>query len=389
MATAVLMPQVGQDIKTAKIIEWLKKENDHIEKGDIIATVESDKAAFDVEAYDSGVLLKILHPKGEEVEVLTPIAYLGQPGERIEEIAALQKRTDRATKEGSVGKTVPGQATETKGGVAASPSARKLAREKGISLDAIAGTGPGGRITRKDVLAAFSAGAGRTELAAGDVAVPFSPMRARIAERLTRSSQTIPHLYLLIDVDMSHALAWRQQYNQKSKTRVTVTDMIIKAAAVALCEFRKLNAHVDADKIILKKAINIGVAVAVDEGLIVPVVAEADQKNIAEISTASRQNAEAARRGKLKPQRPSTFTISNLGMYSVDTVLPIINPPEVAILAVGRIAKRPVAVGDDVGLGEIMTMTLGCDHRAVDGTYAARFLERIKHYLENATLLEG
>lgn len=399
MATAVLMPQVGQDIKTAKIIEWLKKENDRVNKGDIIATVESDKAAFDVEAYDSGVLLRILYPEDAEVEVLTPIAYIGQPGEKIEAAPIFEK--DKAELQRDKASAAPAaQATEPKAGPAApaldetglrpvaSPSARKLAREKGISVDTITGTGPGGRITKKDVLAAISAGAGTPEPAAGDIAVPFSRMRARIAQRLTHSSQTIPHFYLFMDVDMSEALVWKDQYNQKNDAKVTITDMIIRATAAALSEFRKINAHVEADKIILKKAINIGVVVSVDEGLIVPVISDADQKSIGQISAASRQNAEAARAGRLRPQSPGTFTISNLGMYAVDALMPIINPPECAILALGTITKRPAVVNEGIEVREIMTMTLACDHRMVDGTYAAQFLEKIKHYLENPSSLE-
>ena len=389
MATAVLMPQVGQDIKTAKIVEWLKKENDRVEKGDIIAVVESEKAAFDVEAYESGVLLKILYAEGQEVEVLTPIAYIGKPGEKVGEAATERKTANGAVPTASSSETGPVRVTEAGPGMAASPSARKFARERGIDLATVTGTGPGGRITKKDVLAAVSGevtvreGAGQ-----GDTVIPFSPMRARIAQRLTHSKQNIPHFYISMDVDMSQALTWRQKHNDRIQTKVTITDMITKATAAALVEFPKINAHVQADRIILKKAINIGVAVSVQDGLIVPVIADANEKSIDEISSMSRQNAEAARAGRLKPQSPGTFTITNLGMHAVDTFVPIINPPECAILAVGAIAKKPVAAGGDVALREVMTMTLACDHRAVDGTYAAQFLEKIKHYLEGAALLE-
>lgn len=389
MATAVLMPQVGQDIKTAKIIEWLKRENDSVNKGDIVAVVESEKAAFDVEAYESGVLLKILYEEGQEVEVLTPIAYIGQPGEEIEKAPVSGKAEARLQDGEPVGAAAFAQATESKPGVAASPSARKLARERGINLKAVTGTGPGGRITKKDVLAAVSAQRrDQTAVAEEDTVVPFSPMRARIAQRLTHSKQNIPHFYISVDVDMSQALAWKDHYQERSGAKVTITDMITKATATALSEFRTLNAHVEADKIILKGTINIGVAVAVKKGLIVPVIPATDKKSVAKIGTISRENAEAAKLGRLKPQSPGTFTITNLGMHAVNTFVPIINPPECAILAIGAIAKRAAVVGDTVAVREVMTATLACDHRAVDGTYAAQFLEKVKYCLENPSSLE-
>ena len=387
MAEPVLMPQVGQDIKTARIVEWLKKENDEVKGGEVIATVESDKAAFDVEAYTAGVLLKILYAEGQEVEVLTPIAYIGQAGEEVEapqmpaDAPALQDRTE-----------VPAGATprEEKDAPAVSPAARRLAREKGIDPETLRGTGPGGRITKQDVLAAASAREGGPEVAEpGDTVIVFSPMRARIAERLTRSKQTIPRFYITMDADMSHALDWRRRFNEAGPTKVTLTDMMVKAAGLALVEYPQMNAHVESDRIILKQAINIGVAVSVEEGLIVPVVADADKKSIAQISQASRENAEAARTGRLKPQPVGGLTVTNLGMYAVDMFVPVINPPEAAILAVGVVTKRPAVVDDRIVAREMMTMTLACDHRAVDGTYAARFLESIKKHIENPASLEN
>jgi pyruvate dehydrogenase E2 component (dihydrolipoamide acetyltransferase) len=405
MAEPVLMPQVGQDIKTARIVDWLKKENQEVKKGEVIAIVESDKAAFDVEAYTTGVLLKILHPEGHEVEVLTPIAYIGRPGERIEDGGQTAEdrahKVEDATPESAIRHVVTpgsdrGPQSEIGERLAVSPSARRLAKEKGVDLATVTGTGPGGRITKEDILAA----AGRkSNTAAGggaapgvpmtgpnspeDTVVAFTPMRARIAERLTRSKQTIPHFYLSVDVDMSEAMRWRQQFNERRQTKVTVTDMIVKAVATALSQHGRMNAHVEPDRIILKRAVNIGVAVSVDEGLIVPVIADANKKTLVEISAAARENAEAARCGRLKPQAVGSFTVTNLGMFAVDTFVPVINPPEAAILAVGAVARRPAVVGDRIVPRDLMTMVLACDHRAVDGTYAARFLGRIKEHLEN------
>lgn len=412
MAEPVLMPQVGQDIKTARIVAWLKKENQELKKGEVIAVVESDKAAFDVEAYTSGVLLKILHPEGQEVDVLTPIAYIGQPGEQIND-------GGQRTEDGGQISENAGSESAREDRIAVSPSARRLAQEKGVDLATVKGTGPGGRITKEDILAAAHNGpVEASERVVGwasahaddpkanreqhglkpilhvspvmpeDAVVMFSPMRARIAERLTRSKQTIPHFYISMDVDMSEALNWRQQFNENRQTKVTVTDMIVKAAAKALLQYPRLNAHVEQDKVILKRAVNVGVAVSVDEGLIVPVVAAVDQKSITDISSAARENAEAARAGRLKPQASGSFTVTNLGMFAVDTFVPVINPPEAAILAVGAVTKKPAVVGGQIVPRDMMTMVLACDHRAIDGTYAAQFLGAVKQQLENPTSLE-
>jgi pyruvate dehydrogenase E2 component (dihydrolipoamide acetyltransferase) len=382
MATAVIMPQVGQDIETAIIVDWLKKENDPIQKGDIIATVESDKATFDVEAYESGVLLKILYKEGDEVRVLTPIAYIGQPGEQIAEEDPTTETTTASAAEMTTVSSVD-QKTERDGPMA-SPSARRLAREKGIDLQTITGTGPGGRITKEDVLNATN---GTTGVETEKV-IPFSPMRARIAERLTRSKQTIPHFTLFADIDMTDANTWRKQFNESKGVKITVTDMVVKASASALCEFPKMNAHVAQDKIILKKAVNIGVAVSVQDGLAVPVIAKVNTKTLLQISEESRKNAEAIRKGKLLYNAIGTFTVSNLGMYGVDKFLPIINPPECAILALGQAMEKPAVVNGALCIRSTMTTTLACDHRTVDGALAAQFLETIKHHLENPTCFE-
>ena len=390
MAEPVMMPQVGQDIKTARIVDWLKQENDEIEKGEVIAVVESDKAAFDVEAYASGVLLKILYPEGEEVEVLTPIAYIGKPGEIVE---AIDRRPEAGGQPAEDSIAADPQSVmrtpQPSGRMAISPSARRMAGQMGVGLEGITGSGPGGRIIKRDVLAASSSRDGeRRNEESEDTVVVFSPMRARIAERLTRSKQTIPHFYLTVDVDMSEAVVWRRRFNETNGTKITVTDMIVKAVAMALVEFPRMNSHVEADRMILKAAVHVGVAVSVEDGLIVPVIAEADKKSLAQISSASRANAEAARAGRLKPQAIGSFTVTNLGMHGVDTFVPVINPPEAAILAVGAVARRPAVVGDEVLARDMMTMTLASDHRAVDGTYAARFLARVRAHLENPASLE-
>ncbi len=210
-------------------------------------------------------------------------------------------------------------------------------------------------------------------------------MRAKIAERLIRSKQTIPHFILFADIDITEANTWRKQFNEKKGVKITVTDIIVKAVASTLCEFPNMNAHVAQNKIILKKAVNIGIAVSVKDGLAVPVIGEANTKTLIQISEESRKNTEAIRKGKLLSNAIGTFTVSNLGMHAVDKFLPIINPPECAILALGRAVEKPAVVNGDLCIRNIMTATLACDHRAVDGVMAAQFLETIKHHLETPT----
>jgi pyruvate dehydrogenase E2 component (dihydrolipoamide acetyltransferase) len=249
-----------------------------------------------------------------------------------------------------------------------------------VDLAALVGSGPGGRITGGDVLAAAD-GAGTV--------LPFGKMRKRIAERLSLSARSIPHFYLSMDVDVTDAQAWRRSFNDERSEHVTVTDLLIRAAALALREFERLNAHGEDDRLIVRKEVNVGVAVAVEDGLLVPVVPEADKKTLIELSRLSKQNAEAARRGVMRSAAVGTFTVSSLGMDGVGWFLPLINPPECAILAAGAVQHRVVPVGADVAVREIMTLTLGCDHRAVDGRYAAAFLNRVGELLRSPGALLG
>jgi len=274
-----------------------------------------------------------------------------------------------------------------------------------VDLEHLSGSGPHGRILKRDVLeaaagaapapagtpVATAAAAARPveapaavpEVLTGDRDVPFSKMRRRIAARLTQSKRDIPHFYLFIDIDMTPALAWRAAYNERARTRVTLNDMIVKAAAAALVKHRGLNAHASAEGVVLKKQINIGIAVSTPEGLIVPVIENAEKKDLAGIGEEARRNAEGARQGRLKPQAPGTFTVSNLGMYEISFFLPIINPPECAILGVGAIEKRVVPTGkSSMGIRDMLTLTLACDHRAVDGAEAAGFLAEMKRILQ-------
>jgi pyruvate dehydrogenase E2 component (dihydrolipoamide acetyltransferase) len=377
MAQAVLMPQVGQDIETAVLVEWTVKVGDAVKPDDVIALVESDKATFEVQALEAGVLLQQLLSEGEEGKVLEPIAWIGQPGEQIE-IDTGASAILPAVEAPQVDSAAPAGPVPSEGEhILVAPAARRIAREKGVDLSAVVGTGPGGRIIKEDVLAAIAP-------RPGSEGVVFSKLRRKVAERLTYSKQNIPHFYLYVDVNMSEALAWRRNYNRQAQVKATITDIIVQVVGRALARFPNLNVHVADHKMILHRDINIGVAVSVEDGLVVPVVARADTLSLEQISRQVRENAEGVRGGVLKPQATGTFTISNLGMHGVGMFLPIINPPECAILGVGAVAKRPwVTDTGQLGIADVMTLALACDHRAVDGPYATAFLDEIKKSLEH------
>jgi len=391
----VLMPIVGQDYKTGTIIEWKKKEGEQVKKGDVVLIVESEKATFDVEADESGVVLKVLYAEGEEAEVLTPVAYVGQAGEQVPgaQVPGVQGPAKEATTEdqSAPAPAAAPSSVEGRGGkIFSSPLARKVARTHGVDITRLSGTGPGGRILKQDVLAAASQGGGRALAApapaapapAGeDTVVPFSRMRGIIAERLSISKQTVPHFYLFADVDMETPMQLRESYNLRNNSRVTVTDIVVAAAARTLKEFPKLNAHVGANQVILKGRVNIGVATSVEDGLLVPVVADAQQKTVLAISEEIKTNAQRVRSGKQANAETGSFTISSLGMFKVSSFLPIINPPECAILGVGTVEPRVVAQGSYMGVRRMMTLSLSCDHRAGDGVLAAQFMEALEKNL--------
>ena len=395
----IVMPQVGQDILTGVIVRWLKQEADPVAKGQVILTVESEKATFDIEAEESGILLKILHQEGDEVEILKPVGYIGQPGEEIDRQPT--PRDDKTSLEQETSKAADGDQPVTNplpDHIIATPAVKRAAREHNIDLSAIKGTGPNGRIVKRDLQDAIrgstkdqpvtssksATAATRPQTVADpDLVLTFSKVRKTIARRLTHSKQSIPHFYLSVDVDVTDLLKWRQDLNADIQSHITITDLVIKATAEALTEYQRMNAHVDSERIILKRARNIGVAVAVEDGLLVPTIANADQRSLREIAQLNKKNAEAAQRGSINADGAGAFTISSLGMCSIKSYLPIINPPECAILAVGTAESRAVVVADAVAIRTIMPLTLASDHRAVDGVYAAGFLNRIKHLLEN------
>lgn len=427
MPTIIKMPQVGQDIDFARIIEWHVQEGDEVQEGDILATVESDKASFEVEASGTGIVLQLLFKKGDEAEVLKPIAYIGQKGESIQDEKDNKPLPVEQTeiKEG----TSTGMKEETRPeGLFSSPSARRVARESNLELSEIKGSGPNGRIIKKDVEAyliisqserkvtpvankiaeetGYSLGSvegsgyggrimkkdvisslGQVKSAVlqavpGDQVVLFNKARKRTAERLSYSKLTIPHYYLFSDVDVSAILTWRKTTSSKPEIKISINDIIIKSVAEALKKFPEMNSWVDDEKILLKPEINIGVAVSTPEGLLVPVIEDTDKLDLTEINKQSRKNAEDARRGIIRISKPGTFTVSNLGMFGISRFLPIINPPECAILSVGAVEKKVVPKNGDIVIIDGLTLGLACDHRAVDGAKASEFLSYLKEIME-------
>jgi len=398
---AIIMPQVGQDIPDAVISQWLKQESDWVEKGEVILVVESDKASFEIEAECSGVLRQVLYRQGDRVAVFKPLAYIGEVGEAPPPVSNEQPgavTTPVATAESGSSAVEPRRSTP-----AASPSARRLAQELGIDLSQIHGSGPGNRIIKRDLLEAraavsevrrpaepqrqpLSARVPGRSLAESktpeDVVITFGRVRKVIADRLSLSKRTIPHFHLFVDVDMTDALSWRSRTNAEEGNRITVTDLVVHAAAQTLRDFPRLNAHVEDERLILRKRINLGVAVAAEDGLLVPVIPDAGSLSLHEIAKLSRKNAEEARRGVVDSRLMGTFTVSSLGMHGVNRFLPIINPPECAILAVGAAEPRVMPVPGGIGVRQMMTLDLACDHRAVDGAYAAGFLTQLKAFLE-------
>jgi pyruvate dehydrogenase E2 component (dihydrolipoamide acetyltransferase) len=394
MATAVNMPQVGQDLETAVITEWKVREGDTVKVGDIIALVESDKAVFEVEVFETGTILKLLYEEGDEAKVLEPIAIIGSHGESLdlEKEAWNPEKTEPEKGAEREGPQAEDNIPDASPGFHASPSARRFARQHDVALAGISGSGPGGRIVKEDILRVIGEKkTGEKGPVSGpaseppdlDQIIPFSKIRQTIADRMTRSVTTIPHFYLFIEVDLTDALAWRESFNAGSSWKVSINDLIVKASAQALATHPVMNAHVEPHQLVVKKDINIGIAVSVEDGLIVPVLARADKMNIIEISKASKEVTKQAREGVMKTSSPGTFTISNLGMFSVSRFLPIINPPEAAILGVGSTEKKMVpASGNAFTIRDRLNLALACDHRAVDGVLAAEFLHSLKQQLE-------
>ncbi|MBX6772048.1 MAG: 2-oxo acid dehydrogenase subunit E2 [Chloroflexi bacterium] len=403
MAVEVKLPQLAASMADGVISRWLKSVGEPVKKGEPLFEVESDKVTTEVEAPADGILRRIQVPEGQRVDVGTVLAIIGGPDEVIPEPDGGGAAATTTTSSPTAAPSEPGVRTgESEGRIFVTPRARKVATELGIALERITGTGPGGRILERDVLAA--AEAARTAAAAPSppLAVPAAPpgqvrpltaMRRTIAERMVRSQQTVAEVTLTTEVEMTEVVKLREQVNSEWQKvhgiKVSYTDVIVRAAARALREHPTLNASFAEDGIHLHGEINIGLAVAIEDGLVVPVIRHADQKSLLEIAQTVRALAERARAGQLSRDDLSggTFTITNLGMFGVETFTPIINWPECAILGVGQVAERAVARSGQLAVRPTMWLSLTFDHRIVDGAPAAQFLQRVKQLLESPYLL--
>jgi pyruvate dehydrogenase E2 component (dihydrolipoyllysine-residue acetyltransferase) len=418
----VEMPKMGDTMEEGKILRWIKQEGDQVVKGESLAEVETDKVNIEIESFASGVLRKILVPEGESAPIGASIALIGAPDEPLPESISGNGSVKVATSGGGMGQTLSEakadyqakQAsvqsptdTGSKGRIFISPIARRIAEEHQLDYSQVAGTGPNGRIIKLDVEAALIqkqeavAPATPAELpaleiepvsveAAETTEIPLTSMRRTIAKRLSQSMQTAPHYYVTSIIDTGKLADLRRQINEYAQNepnpvKVSFNDLIVKAVAIALVRMPQVNVSFAEDRLMLKKQVHIGIAVALEQGLIVPVLRNADQRSVLAIARESQRLSELARTGKLRPEDFSggTFTVSNLGMFDVDSFTAVINPPESAILAVGSITPTPVVVDGQVVVRDRMKVTMSSDHRAIDGATAARFLQEVKRLLED------
>ena len=397
MATSIVMPQMGYDMREGTVVRWHKNEGDTVEAGEVIADIETDKATVDFQAFTSGVMRKIVVQEGVSVPVGQLIAVITRPDEPLPE--DLLARAETPPPQPAAAPPSEARVTEERAAVPtvevrASPIARRLARERGIDLALIAGTGPGGRIVESDVLDYQEAPPGaETESAPNLQAVStgqrvdLSRMRQAIARVTVDSKREAPHFYLTADVDMTKAMDLRQDINQSETVdiKVSVNDLVIKACALGLKRHPKFNAFFQGDHLQVNSSINIGIAIALEGGLIVPGVNGCEQKQLLEIAAASADLIARANSGTLRSEEYSdtTFSISNLGMFDVDSFAAIIYPPHAAVLAVGAVKEQPVARDGQLAVAQVIKATLSVDHRVADGAEAAQFLMEIKGLLEN------
>lgn len=407
-ATVIRMPLLSDTMTEGKIVAWNKKVGDVVKSDDVLAEVETDKATMEVIGYADGTLLYVGVKEGEAAKVNGIIAIVGKPGTNVDVILAgenaapakaapAEAAAPAATSAAAT--TAPAATASSDGRVKASPLARKLAAEKGIDINQVAGSGDNGRIVKKDVdnFVPSAAPAAKTSAAApsapafvpagqeGYTDTPLTQMRKVIAKRLSESKFTAPHFYLKIDVNMDKAMDARKAINEMSPVKISFNDMVIKACALALRQHPDVNSSWMGDFIRHNQHVHIGSAVAIEDGLIVPVIRFADQKSLSQIAGEAKGLYDKAKNKKLQPQdfTGNTFTVSNLGMLGIDEFTAIINPPDSAILAVGGIKETAIVEKGQVKIANIMKLTLSCDHRSVDGAVGARFLATLKTYLEN------
>jgi len=444
------MPKLSDTMEEGVVAEWHKKVGDNVESGELLAEIETDKATMEFESFQDGVLLHIGVEKGDAAPVDSILAILGEEGEDIQDLLDGESKGNGANKDGDASddssdddadekeedekeekkeesedkgekdasekekksdssdkseketspkkedKKEEKRSSSSDGRIKASPLARKMAEEKGIDISKVDGSGDGGRIVMRDIedytppaksqAAPSAAPAGEESYTEENV----SQMRKTIAKRLAESKFTAPHFYLTMEIDMGHAMKQRKAINEAlDPDKVSINDLVIKAAAAALRKHPKVNSAWLGDKIRYNEHIHVGVAVAVDEGLLVPVVRFADTKSLVQINGEVKEYAEKARNKKLQPSdwEGNTFTISNLGMFGIEEFTAIINAPDACIMAVGTIVEKPVVKNGEIVVGHTMKVTLSCDHRVVDGAVGSAFLQTFKKYLENPVLM--
>lgn len=402
----ITMPRLSDTMEEGTVASWLKKVGDTVSEGDILAEIETDKATMEFEAFDNGTLLYIGIQEGESAPVDSVLAIIGDKDTDVDQaVAAASSKVSAPTKSAeqlesapvvpapevaavtnSVAVAVPVQ--NTNGRVIASPLAKRMAEERGIQLATVQGSGDGGRIIKRDIenyqattSVAFAAPQGIESVEE----MANSQMRKTIAKRLGASKFTAPHYYLGVEFDMENAMAFRTQYNAIPDTKISFNDIVVKATALALKQHPQVNSRWYDDKIVKHHHVHMGVAVAVEDGLVVPVVKFADELALTQIGAQVRDFAGRARDKKLTPAEMdgSTFTISNLGMFGIETFTSIINQPNSAILSVGAIVEKPVVKNGQIVVGHTMKLTLACDHRSVDGATGSLFLQTLKSYIEN------
>jgi pyruvate dehydrogenase E2 component (dihydrolipoamide acetyltransferase) len=399
--TEVIMPKMGDGMEEGTLVEWLKKDGDQVKSGEVIGNIQTDKATLELESPGSGVLTGFLIEPGQTVPVGVPIAAILKSGEKLPDgwgkgNGKPAKSAEPAAKAEAVAPVaaVSEAASAPSGKVKASPLAKRLAKESGVEIGRINGSGPGGRVVADDVRNAGTSApkpkVQQVAVAAEDKKVPLNNLRRIIAQRTQESKQNAPHFYVTVEVDVEKIEALRAFFKEEESGKVSVNDFVVKACALALQQMPEVNATFQGDHVIQFGAVNVGVAAAVEDGLLVPVIKNAQDLTLRQISEAARSLVEKARAGKLHPDEMSgsTFSISNMGMLDVDNFSAIINQPNAAIVAIATAKRRVVPVSDEeVEIRTMMNVTGSFDHRVVDGAIGARFMNVVRDYLQNPTRL--
>ena len=405
----VTMPRLSDTMEEGTVATWLKKVGDTVDEGDILAEIETDKATMEFESFNAGTLLHVGLEEGQSAKVDALLAIIGPAGIDVSGVAANFKadapkeetpapKKEAAKEAPKAANSAPAStpskpkvAAATNGRIFASPLAKKLAEEKGINLTQVQGTGENGRIIKRDIenFTPAASGASVAKFVPTGVEdfdeVPNSQMRKAIAKNLAKSKFTAPHYYLNVEFDMDNAIAFREQYNTIPDTKISFNDMVVKACALALRQHPQVNSQWYDDKMVLNNHVHVGVAVAVPDGLVVPVVKFANEQSLPQINAAVKDYARRARDKKLSldEMEGSTFTVSNLGMFGIESFTSIINQPNSAILSVGAIVQKPVVKNGEIVVGNTMKLSMACDHRTVDGATGAQFLQTLKGFIEN------